>query len=195
MSHSTVRSALVTMVLAAFVFGAYHEAEAQQRIPLPENLTEQAITIWSEGTRMAGDLYAPKVIGVNDRLPAIVTSHGWGGTKAALRRNAIRFASNGFIVLAFDYRGWGESESRMTVVGDVPRQTGEANVRVKLVRNVVDPFAQLLDIRRALDWIEGEPHVDTSRIGYWGSSYSGGHAIWLAANEPRIKCAVGQVAA
>lgn len=196
MKFAPTHNPFVFAILAAALGGLWNQALAQQAVPLPENLTERDVIIWSEGQRMAGDLFVPKNIGPNDKLPAILMSHGWGGTKALLRRNAIRFASNGFIVLAFDYRGWGDSESRIMILGDAPRtETGEADVRVRMVRNVVDPFAQLVDIRRALDWLEGEPNVDANRIGYWGSSYSGGHAVWLAAHEPRVKCAVAQVPA
>ena len=36
--------------------------------------------------------------------------------------------------------------------------------------------------------------VDPSRIGVWGLSYSGGHALVLAAAvEPRVACAVSQI--
>ena len=68
-------------------------------------------------------------------------------------------------------------------------------VSAREIRRVVDPIDQTLDIRRAFDFIEGEPNVDLDRPGYRGSSYSGAHAIWVAANEPRAACAVGQVAA
>jgi hypothetical protein len=37
------------------------------------------------------------------------------------------------------------------------------------------------------------PDVDPDRIGVWGSSYSGGHVIVLAAIDRRIKAAVGQL--
>ena len=63
------------------------------------------------------------------------------------------------------------------------------------VRRIVDPIDQTLDTRRAFDFIEGEARADLDRLGYWGSSYSGAHAIWVDANEPRAACAVGQVAA
>ena len=170
-------------------------AAAQQRFELPEGVAHRAVDIWSEGTRMAGDLYWPR--GATGDLPAIVMSHGWGGTKASLVRNAAIFAADGFLVLAFDYRGWGESDGKLVAIGDMPEPgvNGEVQVFAREIRTVVDPIDQTLDIRRAFDFIEGEANVDTSRLGYWGSSYSGAHAIWVAANEPRAACAVGQVAA
>ncbi len=169
---------------------------AQDRPTTPDGALHTTVDIWSEGTRMAGDLYRPARTD-DDRLPAIIMSHGWGGTKAGLARNAMRFAADGFVVLAFDYRGWGESDGKLVVIGAMPERgvNGEVQVLAREIRRVVDPIDQTLDIRRAFDFLAGEPGVDADRIGYWGSSYSGAHAIWVAANEPRAACAVGQVAA
>ena len=50
--------------------------------------------IMSEGTRMAAEVFAPKKPQA-DKLPTIVMSHGWGGTAAALRPDAIAFAQAG----------------------------------------------------------------------------------------------------
>ena len=185
-------AAAIGTVVAA---GLGAPAAAQPRFELPDSVAHRAVDIWSEGTRMAGDLYWPRR--ATGDLPAIVMSHGWGGTKASLVRNAAIFAADGFLVLAFDYRGWGESDGKLVVIGDMPERgaNGEVHVFAREIRTVVDPIDQTLDIRRAFDFIEGEPNVDTSRLGYWGSSYSGAHAIWVAANEPRAACAVGQVAA
>jgi len=184
------------IILTATFISAPEVVSAQQRFELPDTITHRSVDIWSEGTRMAGDLYRPSDSD-NRQLPAIIMSHGWGGTKAGLVRNAVKFAANGFAVLAFDYRGWGESDGKLVVIGDIPQRgvNGEVAVFAQEIRRVVDPLDQTLDIRRAFDFIEGEPFIDFSRLGYWGSSYSGAHAIWAAANEARVSCAVGQVAA
>ena len=176
---------------------ATSEARAQRGIELPDTVTRRAVDIWSEGTRLAGDLYAPRDLAADETRPTIVMSHGWGGTKALLANVASRLAAEGYLVLAFDYRGWGESDGKLVVQGDMPDRDadGIVTVRAREIRNVVDPIDQTVDIQRAFDFIEGEPNVDTTRLGYWGSSYSGAHAIWVAAHEPRAGCAVGQVAA
>ncbi len=176
---------------------ATSEARAQRGFELPDTVTRRAVDIWSEGTRLAGDLYAPRDLAADETRPTIVMSHGWGGTKALLTNVASRLAAEGYLVLAFDYRGWGESAGKLVVQGDMPDRDadGIVTVRAREIRNVVDPIDQTVDIQRAFDFIEGEPNVDTTRLGYWGSSYSGAHAIWVAAHEPRAGCAVGQVAA
>ena len=191
---STLRRVLLPLLSVLLVLPS--AAGAQRRPALPDGVLHKTVDIWSEGTRMAGDLYRPADSG-DDRAPAIIMSHGWGGTKAGLVRNAIRFAADGFVVLAFDYRGWGESDGKLVVIGEMPERgvNGEMQVLAREIRRVVDPIDQTLDIRRAFDFLEGESGVDVDRIGYWGSSYSGAHAIWVAANEPRAACAVGQVAA
>ena len=186
----------VLLLLLSVLLVLPSAAGAQRSPALPDGVSHSAVDIWSEGTRMAGDLYRPARAD-DEPLPAIVMSHGWGGTKAGLARNAMRFAADGFVVLAFDYRGWGESDGKLVVIDEMPERgvNGEVQVLAREIRRVVDPIDQTLDIRRAFDFLEGEPGVDVDRIGYWGSSYSGAHAIWAAANEPRTACAVGQVAA
>lgn len=193
---ATTFPVLVAAALIAAALVAIAPDAMAQRPRVPDGVSHRAVDIWSEGTRMAGDLYRPDDGDTRPR-PAIVMSHGWGGTKAGLVRNAVKFAAAGFVVLAFDYRGWGESDGKLVVIGEMPEAgvNGEVRVFAQEIRRVIDPIDQTLDIRRAFDFIEGEPNVDLERLGYWGSSYSGAHAIWVAANEPRAACAVGQVAA
>ncbi len=144
------------------------------------------VDIWSDGTRLSGKLFHPTALRPGEKLPAIVMSHGWGGLAQHLdEAYAPYFAAEGFVVLTFDYRGWGESDSRLVVVED----------EVKAVREVVDPWDQIEDIVSALHFIEGEEIVDAERIGYWGSSYSGGHAVWIGSHDPRVKAVVAQVPA
>ena len=56
-------------------------AKSQKYPLLPENVERRAVTIWSDGTKMAGDLYLPKASTPADKLPAVVFIAGTGGTK------------------------------------------------------------------------------------------------------------------
>jgi hypothetical protein len=135
-------------------------------------------------------------LAANQKVPAIVLCHGWGGMKSHLnQRIAPQFASAGYAVLAFDYRGWGESDGRLVVRGEMPKADADGNVTVKaqLVREVVDPLDQEEDIDAAISFMTAEPHVDAARIGIWGSSLGGSHVIWRAGNDPRVKAVVSQV--
>lgn len=163
-----------------------------------DKVTSRAVNVWSDGTRMAGNLFYPKVAKEGDKFPAILLCHGWGGVKEHLNRTyAPRFAAGGFVVLTIDYRGWGESDSRLVMHEPMPKPDADGNVTVKAqaIRELVDPFDQLEDIRNALNFLEGEPMVNKDRIGVWGSSFGGGLVLQTAVNDPRVKCVVSQVGA
>jgi outer membrane protein assembly factor BamB/dienelactone hydrolase len=159
---------------------------------VPGEVQFRRADILSEGTRMAAEVFAPSHPRA-DRLPTIVMSHGWGGTAAALRPDAIAFARAGYLVVAFDYRGWGQSDSRLIATGKPERKDGKLVAEVKEVREVVDPIDQTTDILNALHWVAGERQCDVDRIGLWGSSFSGGHVVYVAARDPRVKAFVSQV--
>lgn len=156
------------------------------------------VRIFSEGTRLAGDLWLPDELGPNERVPAILLCHGWGGLKEHLNMTyAPWFSKAGFAVLAFDYRGWGESDAKLvpTAPAGPADEKGEVALRARPSREVVDPFDQLRDIQNCLDYLEGEAQVDEQRIGLWGTSYGGGHAVFMAAHDSRVKTIVAQVSA
>src|SRR6266700_4011081 len=86
---------------------------------LPDDVAMRKVDILSEGTRMGGEVYSLKSE-AGKKLPTIVMSHGWGGTVAGLRRDAAGFAQAGYLVIAFDYRGWGASDSRVILTSRAP---------------------------------------------------------------------------
>ena len=167
-------------------------------LPLADaaGVERRAIHIWSDGTRMAGDLWLPAGFGEGHDKPAILLTHGWGGTRDHLNNTyAPKFAEAGFVVLTFDYRGWADSHSRLVIIGEQPEPdvNGEVTVRARAIREVVDPKDQLRDVTSALDYLSGEPGIDPDRIGIWGTSYSGGHVIHVGARDDRVAAIVSQV--
>lgn len=160
----------------------------------PDDLEFRRGDILSEGTRMSAEIYSLKSKS-GEKLPAVIMCHGWGGTAAGLRREAIDIARAGYLVVVFDYRGWGASDSRIVLTGPAPKERTDNRfvAEVKEVREVVDPLDMTRDLLNAIHWVHGEPRADTSRIGLWGSSYSGGHVVWAAARDHRIKALVSQV--
>src|SRR6266852_1613416 len=134
------------------------------------------VTFTSEGLNCAGWLYVPDDLKSDERRPAIVMAHGFSAVKEMyLDAFAERFVAAGFVTLVFDYRyqgaSWGEGEPRGQII----------------------PSEQQEDYRNAITWISLRSEVDASRIGVWGSSYSGAHVLHLAAFDKRIKAAVAQV--
>jgi dipeptidyl aminopeptidase/acylaminoacyl peptidase len=185
---------------AASIFAQDGETQAQARAreypALPEGVERMSVTIWSDGTRMAGDLYLPKDRKTDQKLPAIVFANGTGGAKRKLPvRLGPVFASNGYAFLAFDYRGWGESDSKLIMVQSMLEtdEIGEVTIEARAIRWQVDFTGQIEDILNAIAFLVGEPGVDGSRIGLLGTSYGGGLVTWVAAHEPMVKCLVMQV--
>lgn len=159
---------------------------------VPADVTFRRADILSEGTRMAAEVFTPTKAGI-EKLPTIVMSHGWGGRVESLRPDAIVFARAGYLVVVFDYRGWGNSDSRLIAAGKPEKKDGKLVAEVKEVREVVDPIDQTTDIMNAINWVVGEAQCDKDRIGIWGSSFSGGHVVYVAARDPRVKAFVSQV--
>src|SRR5262249_60291312 len=82
---------------------------------------------------------------------------------------------------------------RLVAVGKPEKKDGKLVAEVKEVREVVDPIDQTTDIMNAIHWVAGEKQCDKDRIGIWGSSFSGGHVVYVAARDPRVKAFVSQV--
>ena len=183
------RGPLAVLVSVVILAASVHLSVAQ-------GVERRPIHIWSDGTRMAGDLWLPDGFGEGGDWPAILLTHGWGGTRDHLNSTyAPKFAEAGFVVLTFDYRGWADSDSRLVIIGEQPEPdaNGEVTVRARAIREVVDPKDQFRDITSALDYLSGEPGVARDRIGIWGTSYSGGHVIHVGARDDRIAAIVSQV--
>jgi uncharacterized protein len=125
-----------------------------------------------DGIELGAWLYLPRSDA--QRRPAITMAHGYAAVKElGITRFAEAFADAGFVVLLHDHRSFGIS-------GGEPRQD-------------VDPWRQVGDWRRAVSYLESRPEVDSKRIGLWGTSYAGGHALVLGATDRRIACVVSQV--
>lgn len=106
--------------------------------------------------------------------PVVVMAHGFAGTRdVALEPFARVFAGRGVAAFVFDYRGFGAS-------GGGPRQ-------------LVDPWRQLEDWAAAIAFVRGRPDLDASRLGLWGSSLGGGHAIIAGARDGKVSAVVAQV--
>ena len=133
--------------------------------------TREDVTFDSHGTACAAWLYRPA--GVEDP-PVVVMAHGFAAIRALrLDAYAARFAEAGYAVLVFDYRGWGDS-------------AGEP-------RRILNIGSQQLDWRAGVAYARSLEGVDTSRVVLWGTSFGGGHALDLAAEDQDIAAVIAQV--
>lgn len=126
----------------------------------------------SGATRCAAWLFMPRATA--DPPPIVVMAHGFGGQREMrLPAFAEHFAARGLAVLVFDYRCFGASDGTP--------------------RNWIDPRRQLADWRAAIEHARSLPEVDGSRLGLWGTSFSGGHVLATAAALDGISAVVSQV--
>lgn len=165
----------------------------------PDNIEFRTASVMSEGVRLHAELFSLKSL-AGKPLPTIIQAHGWGGVAASFRRDAIDLANAGYLVINFDYRGWGESDARLILtkpspIKPTPGQNQKFTAEVMEQREYVDPLEQTTDWFNVINWAVGEPVVDKNRIGIRGSSYSGGHVFYVAALDPRVKAVVSQVGA
>jgi fermentation-respiration switch protein FrsA (DUF1100 family) len=131
----------------------------------------QDVELQADGPRLRGWLYTPDA--GSGPFPTVVMAHGFSAVKEMyLDSFAEVFARAGLAALVFDHRGFGASEGE-------PRQE-------------IDPWAQVHDYRDAITYARTRPEVDRARIGVWGSSYSGGHVLVVAAIDRRVRCVVAQ---
>jgi pimeloyl-ACP methyl ester carboxylesterase len=100
-------------------------------------------------------------------------AHGLAAVKAGgLAPFAARFSREGFTAIAFDYRHWGGSSGQPRDVTSVPRQRE--------------------DYRTVIDWAVADSGIDETQIFVWGTSFSGLHAVELAATDGRLRGAIVQ---
>ncbi|MGU3661705.1 alpha/beta hydrolase [Methylobacterium fujisawaense] len=126
----------------------------------------------SEGRVLRGWLYAPE--GEARSRPCIVMAHGLSAVKEQyLDRYAEVLAAAGLGVLVYDHANFGASDGW-------PRQEA-------------DPVLQRRGYRDAISFAQTMSWIDPARIGLWGTSYSGGHVLEVAALDRRVRCIVSQV--
>ncbi|WP_309954096.1 MULTISPECIES: alpha/beta hydrolase [Variovorax] len=116
---------------------------------------------------VAGNLFVPKALDRSKAHPALVVSHPMGAVKEqSANLYATKMAEQGFVALAIDLPGWGESEGP---------------------RNLVSPEMYAEAFSAAVDFLGTRPFVDRSRIGAIGICGSGSFAISAAKIDPRMK--------
>ena len=60
---------------------------------MPETVERKTVKIWSNGVALDADLYRLKGLAEEQRVPAVVLSHGWGGSsrrRCATARSTVR---------------------------------------------------------------------------------------------------------
>ncbi|MGH9754423.1 MAG: alpha/beta hydrolase [Blastocatellia bacterium] len=163
---------------------------------LPDGVAAKDVRFYSEGIECYGKIFTPKGFSAESKAPAVTLAPDWGETASSIEKYAAHFASRGLVAMVIDYRGWGRSGGFLQTVDEVKTDDrlrfSQMTARARIRRKRLIPREQILDIRNALYYLQGEPGVDRARVGVWGVGMAGGHAIVIAATDARVKAAVAQ---
>ncbi|MET7688851.1 alpha/beta fold hydrolase [Streptomyces sp. NPDC005483] len=104
------------------------------------------------------------------RRPAVLLTHGFGGSKDDVRQQAQNLARDGYAVLTWSARSFGRSTGRI---------------------GLNDPKGEVADVRRLIDWLAKQPQVQLDktgdpRVGMAGASYGGAIALETAGYDDRV---------
>ncbi|KAI4730449.1 DltD N-terminal domain protein [Aureobasidium sp. EXF-10728] len=122
---------------------------------------------------LRGWIYKPSE--ASGKYPCLVVSHGLTCLKEMhLDTLAERLTSTLPIAcLVYDHRGFGASDQK----DNEPR-------------NEIVPTHQNSDLQDAITYAQSREDIDAAKIGLWGYSYSGGHALWVCAIDRRVKTVI-----
>ena len=125
----------------------------------------------SQNVTCDGEFLLPQGV---ENPPVVVMAHGFCGEKAfKLYDFAQVFVERGIAAFLFDYRGFGKSQG--------------------LPRHHASPKKHIQDWHAALAHVRKSGLVNPHKIALWGSSFSGGHVLKVAAEDHAVRAVVSQV--
>jgi putative CocE/NonD family hydrolase len=144
---------------------------------------------------IVGDLYTPKSAGPKHRVPAILTTNGFGGSKDDQAGIGKAFASRGYEVLSYSGLGFGGSSCKITL--DDPDWDGKAGSQLVSYlggakhiaytdakhTKAVKPLNVVVHDRRDH---AGRKRAHDPRVGMIGGSYGGGNQFATASVDTRV---------
>ncbi|MFE8015498.1 alpha/beta fold hydrolase [Streptomyces antibioticus] len=160
------RRLLAAVAAVAVLAGAgTWTAVASDDGPTPVRRADRVTTV--DGVRLDTSYFTA---GPSGRRPAVLLGHGFGGSKDDVRRQAEDLARDGYAVLTWSARGFGES-------------TGKIGLN--------DPKAEVADVSKLIDWLAGQPQVQLDgagdpRVGVAGASYGGAVSLLAAGYDDRV---------
>ena len=125
------------------------------------------------GVALDATIYLPKAT----PAPAILLAHGFSGDKTSVATQAEQLASNGYVVLAWTARGFGNS-------------TGEISMD--------SPNGEVADVSKLIDYLSTRKEViqqakNDPMVGITGDSYGGGISLMTAGYDRRIDAVAANI--
>ncbi len=132
---------------------------------------ETQVKFISDGLNLCSVVQTPPDLSPNERRPAFLVLHGFGGNKEGFGQIAIanQLIQWGYVTMRFDFRGCGESE-------------GEHGRILCL--------DQVSDTSNALTYMADRPDVDPKRIALVGSSFGAAVSVYTAGVNERVAAVI-----
>jgi ABC-2 type transport system ATP-binding protein len=149
----------------------------------------------SQACDVVGDLYQPAAASPSNRVPAILTTNGFGGSKDDQAGIGAAFATRGYEVLSYSGLGFGGTDCKITL--DDPDYDGKAASQlisylggapgIAFTDDTHTTAAPTLDVVRH-DALDHAGHAQTydPRVGMVGGSYGGQIQFAAASVDPRL---------
>lgn len=188
---ATLAASATLLVPALVVTGG----PASAADPLPYTVTTLNFQVMvgpkdDQACNIVGDLYVPNNASASNRMPAVLSTNGFGGSKADQAGLSKLFASRGYVALSYSGLGFGGSSCKITL--DDPDYDGKA-------------AAQLIDFLGGAKGIafkddeQGRPVTfkkvkldgpEDPRVGMFGVSYAGEVQYAAASVTPKLDAIV-----
>ncbi|MFH9674302.1 CocE/NonD family hydrolase [Streptomyces sp. NPDC017405] len=117
------------------------------------------------GTVLKANVLTPEGADGTRAYPLVVLPTSWALPQVEYLAQARKLADSGYVVLAYNVRGFWQSGGRIEVAG--PPDTADAS--------------------RVIDWALAHTPADPRHIGMAGVSYGAGISLLTAARDPRVK--------
>jgi cephalosporin-C deacetylase-like acetyl esterase len=134
--------------------------------------------------RVPAFLVLPKNRSEDQKLPCVILMHGLGGDKSMLKMLWPMLTNAGYALFAIDaqYHGERKPKDALPFFGVYPYYSRDA-----LIQTVID-------LRRAVDYLETRSEIDPKRIGYIGASMGGILGAMFAGVDDRVQAPILLVA-
>jgi carboxymethylenebutenolidase len=133
-----------------------------------QTVKTEAVSYQSGAETVTGHLALPSGGG---RHPSIIVIHEWWGLNDWVKKQAEKFAGQGYVALAVDlYRG----------------QTGKTPDEAHILMRGLPDDRGLRDLEAAFAYLSSRPDVNASKIGSIGWCMGGGWSIKLAEDQPKL---------
>ncbi|MER5931943.1 alpha/beta fold hydrolase [Streptomyces sp. NPDC002054] len=171
--HRALAGAAALAVLAgagAWTVAASDDAPAVRR-------TDQVLDMSGTGIDTSYFVAPGSAGAAQERRPAVLLGHGFGGSKDDVRAQAERLARDGYAVLTWSARGFGDSGGKI---------------------GLNDPAFEVKDVSRLIDWLAKRPEVRLDadgdpRVGIAGASYGGAISLLAAGHDHRVDAIAPQI--